>query len=84
MELLISRLTATAVPSPRRRWKPTFLAVMEATDLKLGKIAQPVRMALTGTTVSPGIFEIIVVLGKERTLARLEAARQYILNLPAS
>ena len=55
-----------------------FLAVMEETDLKLGKIAQPVRMALTGTTVSPGIFEIIAVLGKDRTLARLEAARQFI------
>jgi glutamyl-tRNA synthetase len=44
---------------------------MEAHDLKLGKIAQPVRVALTGGTVSPGIFEIIEVLGKEETLHRL-------------
>jgi glutamyl-tRNA synthetase len=55
-----------------------FLSVMEATGLKLGKIAQPVRLALTGTTISPGIFEIIAVLGKEKTLNRLEAARKFI------
>ena len=36
-----------------------FTRVMEITGLKLGKIAQPVRVALTGKTASPGIFEII-------------------------
>ncbi|MEJ2640790.1 MAG: glutamate--tRNA ligase [Desulfosarcinaceae bacterium] len=51
-----------------------FKAVMDETGLKLGKIAQPVRVALTGTTVSPGIFEIISVLGPEKVIARLEAA----------
>ncbi len=55
-----------------------FTAVMETTGLKMGKIAQPVRVALTGGTVSPGIFEIIAVLGKEATLARLRAAQQFI------
>ncbi len=55
-----------------------FLAVMEAFKIKLGKIAQPLRVALTGTTVSPGIFEIMVVLGKDRVLARLERAMAYI------
>ena len=42
--------------------------------LKLGKIAQPVRVALTGSTVSPGLFEIIDVLGKETVLERLRGA----------
>jgi glutamyl-tRNA synthetase len=51
-----------------------FKAVMDETGLKLGKIAQPVRVALTGTTVSPGIFEIISVLGPQKVIARLEAA----------
>ena len=51
-----------------------FKAVMEKTDLKLGKIAQPVRVALTGRTASPGIFEIIEIIGKERVLSRLQAA----------
>ncbi len=48
-----------------------FLRVMEQTGLKLGKIAQPVRVALTGKTASPGIFEIMEVLGKEKVLKRL-------------
>jgi glutamyl-tRNA synthetase len=45
---------------------------MDGTGLKLGKIAQPVRVALTGKTVSPGIFEIIEVLGKKRVISRLQ------------
>ena len=55
-----------------------FLAVMDETGLKLGKIAQPVRVALTGRTASPGIFEIIAILGKERVLPRLRKAIQFI------
>ena len=55
-----------------------FLAVMESSGLKLGKIAQPVRVALTGGTVSPGIFEIMAVLGQGRVLDRLQAAVEYI------
>ncbi len=55
-----------------------FKTVMEKTGLKLGKLAQPVRVALTGKTVSPGIFEIIAVLGKEKTLSRLKDAVQLI------
>ena len=44
--------------------------------VKLGKIAQPLRVALTGATASPGIFEIMEVLGKEETLGRLDDAIQ--------
>jgi glutamyl-tRNA synthetase len=55
-----------------------FVQTMEASGLKLGKIAQPVRVALTGKTVSPGIFEIIRVLGKEQTLNRLKQAAAFI------
>ena len=43
-------------------------------QLALGKLAQPVRVALTGGTVSPGIFEVAEVLGRERVLARLDRA----------
>ena len=39
--------------------------------LKLGMIAQPMRAALTGSTVSPGIFDVLAVLGREESLARL-------------
>ncbi len=55
-----------------------FEKVMAATGLGFGKIAQPVRVALTGATVSPGIFEVIAVLGKERVLARLKTAVEFI------
>jgi glutamyl-tRNA synthetase len=43
----------------------------ERTGLKLGAIAQPLRAALTGRTTSPGIFEVLAVLGKDETLARI-------------
>jgi glutamyl-tRNA synthetase len=49
-----------------------FAGIMEEEQLQLGQVAQPVRVALTGGTVSPGIFEVVAVLGRERTLARLE------------
>ena len=58
-----------------------FERVMNETGLGFGKIAQPVRVALTGTTVSPGIFEVIEVLGKDRVLARLKAAVEFIGSL---
>ena len=48
---------------------------MAAYELPLGKLAQPVRVAVTGGTVSPGIFEVLDVLGRERTLARLRCGR---------
>ena len=50
-----------------------FQQVMEKHDLKFGKIAQPLRVALTGKTVSPGIFEMILALGREKTVSRIRA-----------
>lgn len=44
----------------------------ERTGLKLGKLAQPLRAALTGSTVSPPIFEVAEILGRAETLVRLE------------
>lgn len=46
----------------------------EANDLKLGKIAQPLRVALTGRTVSPSVFDMMAELGREETLGRLQDA----------
>ena len=43
-------------------------------DVKPGKLYQPIRVAITGTSVSPGIFESLAVLGKERSLERIERA----------
>lgn len=49
-------------------------AWMEANELTFKQYAQAVRVALSGRTATPGLFEVMVVLGKERTLARLDAA----------
>jgi len=43
----------------------------EANNLKLGAVAQPLRVALTGRTTSPGIFDVLAVLGRDECLARL-------------
>ncbi len=51
-----------------------FESVLARFGLKLGQLAQPVRVALTGGTVSPGIYEVIAVLGKRRTVDRMNAA----------
>ena len=43
----------------------------EATDRKLGKVAQPLRAALTGRAISPGIFDVLEVLGRDESLGRI-------------
>jgi glutamyl-tRNA synthetase len=55
-----------------------FRSFAEARGLGLGKVAQPVRVAVTGTTVSPPLFETIALLGKDRTLRRIDAALEKI------
>ena len=45
--------------------------VAERAEIKLGKLAQPLRAALTGRTTSPGIFDVLVLLGKDESLARI-------------
>ncbi|MCS6797415.1 MAG: glutamate--tRNA ligase [Myxococcota bacterium] len=47
---------------------------LQQTGRSLKQVAQPARVALTGRTASPGLFEVMAVLGKERTVARLRAA----------
>jgi glutamyl-tRNA synthetase len=47
----------------------------EGLGVGFGKLAQPVRVAVTGTTVSPPLFGTLVLIGRERTLARVGAAR---------
>jgi glutamyl-tRNA synthetase len=46
-------------------------AFAETNNLKLGAVAQPLRAALTGRTTSPGIFDVLAVLGRQECLARL-------------
>lgn len=51
-----------------------FGALVEKHNIKLGNLAQPVRVAITGKAESPGIFEVLEIVGKEKTLKRLEKA----------
>ena len=45
--------------------------VAEGNGVKLGKLAQPLRAALTGRTTSPGIFDVLALLGRDESLARI-------------
>lgn len=56
----------------------TFTAFLEEKEIKLRKIAQPLRVALTGKTASPGIFEVMELLGKDKVLERLRRAITHI------
>jgi len=51
-------------------------AYAEELGLGLGKLAQPLRAALTGQTTSPGIFDVLVLLGRDESLARIDAQAQ--------
>jgi glutamyl-tRNA synthetase len=74
---LIERL-AHAEPWEPATIEAAFHATIERHALALGRLAQPVRAAVTGSTASPGIYEVLDVLGRERTIARLRSARARI------
>ncbi|HKW86951.1 MAG TPA: glutamate--tRNA ligase [Nitrospiraceae bacterium] len=71
LEKLADRFTGLAEFS-HAMLEQAFKQVLEEDRLKMGQLAQPVRVALTGQAASPGIFEVIDLLGRERTLARLK------------
>jgi glutamyl-tRNA synthetase len=52
--------------------------VAERRGLGAGKLFQPLRVALTGSSVSPGIFDVLMLLGRERSLARIDTALQVL------
>ena len=55
----------------------------ESLGMSPGKVFQPLRVALVGLTASPGIFDVLEVLGRERSLARIDAAIHYMRNKAA-
>ncbi|MHB8542961.1 MAG: glutamate--tRNA ligase [Leptospirales bacterium] len=56
----------------------TISAIGIENDMKLGKLAQPLRAALTGQNVSPGIYDVLLLLGKEEVLRRLDKALSFM------
>ncbi len=74
--LAAARAALADVPEP---WTPDAVetalrGAVERSGLKAKQVFQPLRVALTGTTVSPGIFETVALLGRAEVLARLDAA----------
>jgi glutamyl-tRNA synthetase len=70
---LAGKLKSTE-PFTHTELEKVFNGLVAEKGIKLGKIAQPVRVALTGGTVSPGIYDVIEVMGKAKTIKRIEAA----------
>jgi len=62
----------SSVPFEHDPMLEAFKAICEEMGLKLAQVAQPIRAALTGKTVSPGIFDVLSLLGKEKALKRID------------
>ena len=67
---LITRFEAFPAFS-KQQWEESFKQLVEEEGVKMGQLAQPVRVALTGRTASPGLFDVMEILGRDRTLFRL-------------
>jgi glutamyl-tRNA synthetase len=69
---------AAMAPPDAAQLERLFQQVAEARGLGIGKVAQPVRVALTGGTASPGIYDVVLILGRAEALARLDAALRLV------
>lgn len=78
LQAIRTGLAAMASPDAPQLEK-LFNEAAQSRGLGLGKVAQPVRVALTGGTASPGIYDVILILGREEALRRLDDA----IRLPA-
>lgn len=65
---------ATLEPFTQESVESALRGLLEANDWKPKHVFQPIRVALAGSTISPGIFESVALLGREETLKRLDAA----------
>ena len=65
---------SAAEPFRQETVEAALRGVVERLGLKPGKVFQPVRVAISGTTASPGIFESVALLGREETIARVDRA----------
>lgn len=69
------RTLADVEPFTAAQIEPALRGLAERLELKPREAFQPIRIAVTGSKVSPGLFESLELLGKDRSLARLSAAR---------
>jgi glutamyl-tRNA synthetase len=72
----LASLTTWDAPS----MEAALRSLAEERGVGAGKIFQPLRVALTGSGVSPGIFEVLVAMGRSLSLKRLDDAERYVRN----
>jgi len=77
-EKLCQRIEDPDVPFTRQGLEHMFARFLEEEKITLKQVAQPLRVALTGKTASPGIFEVMELLGKARVLERIRKAAAHI------
>jgi glutamyl/glutaminyl-tRNA synthetase len=82
----ILEATAAALESAPD-WTPevlesTLRALAESKEVAAGKIFQPLRVALTGMSVSPGIFEVLVMQGRDMSISRIRDAVAFLRKAP--
>jgi glutamyl-tRNA synthetase len=74
--LTVARSALESVPAPwtTETVEAALRAGVEASGMKAKAVFQPLRVALTGTTISPGIFETVALVGRDRALQRIATA----------
>lgn len=77
LEKLEAGIAATQ-PFEAATLESALRALAEGSGLKFGNVVHPLRLALTGRTASPGIFDVLIALGRERSLRRISEARKWI------
>jgi glutamyl-tRNA synthetase len=71
---------AAADPFDQEHVETALRGVVERSGAKPGKVFQPVRVAIAGQTISPGIFETVALLGRDQTLARIDKALSHAIG----
>lgn len=82
LETLTGRLSALSEWTPAAL-EATFSQIIAETGVTMKQMAPPIRLALTGKTASPGLFEVMEAMGLERTLRRLNQAINFIKGSPS-
>lgn len=85
---LLEQAIAALEALPEEQWteeglEPVLQGLRERFDLKLKDVIQPIRVALTGATFSPGIYDVLVLMGKDLTLKRLRDGLRLSQGAPA-
>jgi len=74
----VKKVIANADPFDAASLEPPMRDLAETEGVGFGKIVHPLRLALTGLGVSPGIFDVVEKLGRDRSLSRIRAAQEWI------